>query len=53
MKGEISRSRSVCREVKKAKDIDEQFGPEDVFSPMPSSEGLKIYAGVNNDDRTR
>ena len=39
-------TRLVCREIKKAKDRDEQLGPEDVFSPMPPSEGL-------NDDRTR
>ena len=52
MKGEKCRSRLVCREIKKAKDRDEQLGPEDVFSPMPPSEGLKMLR-VNNDDRTR
>ena len=52
MKGEKCRSRLVCREIKKARDRDEQLGPEDVFSPMPPSEGLK-NARVNNDDRTR
>ena len=42
MKGEKCRSRLVCREIKMAKDRDEQLGPEDVFSPMPPSEGLKM-----------
>ena len=51
MKGDKCRSRLVCREINKAKDRDEQLGPEDVFSPMPPSEGLKML--VNNDDRTR
>ena len=37
MKGDVSRSRLVCREIKKAKNKDEQLGPEDVFSPMPLS----------------
>ena len=32
----------MCREIKKAKDRDEQLGAEDVFSPMPPSEGLKM-----------
>ena len=51
MKGEKCRSRLVCREIKKAKDRDEQLGPEDVFSPMPRR---KVEdACVNNDDRTR
>ena len=36
MKGEKCRS----REIKKARDRDEQLGLEDVFSPMPPSEGL-------------
>ena len=40
MKGEKCRSRLVCREINKARDRDEQLGPEDVFSPMPPSEGL-------------
>ena len=35
VKGETCRSRSVCREIKRTKDRDEQLGPEDVFSPMP------------------
>ena len=30
MKGEKCRSRLVCREIKRAKDRDEQLGPEDV-----------------------
>ena len=51
MKGEKCRSRLVCREIKKAKDRDEQLGPEDVFSPMPPS-GRVEDACVNNDDRT-
>ena len=42
MEGEKCRSRLVCREIKRAKDTDEQLGPEDVFSPMPPSEGLKM-----------
>ena len=44
MKGEKCRSRLVCREIKKARDRDEQLGPEDVFSSMPPSEGLKMLA---------
>ena len=36
----------------KAKDRDEQLGPEDVFSPMTPSEGFED-ACVNNDDRTQ
>ena len=46
MKGEKCRSRLVCREIKKAKDRDEQLGPEDVFSPMPPSEGLKMLVST-------
>ena len=42
MKGEKCRSILVCREIKRAKDRDEQLRPEDVFSPMPSSEGLQM-----------
>ena len=30
----------------RAKDRDEQFGPEDVFSPMPPSEGLKTLVST-------
>ena len=37
MKGDVCRSRLVCREIKKAR-------PEDVFSPMPPSEGSKMLA---------
>ena len=33
-----------CREIKKARD--EQLGPEDVFSPLPPSEGLKILVST-------
>ena len=39
----MSFSRLVCREIKKARDRDEQLGPEGVFSPMPPSEGLKFF----------
>ena len=46
MKGEKCRSRLVCREIKKARDRDEQLGPEDVFSPMPPSEGLKMFVST-------
>ena len=52
MKGETCRSRLVWREIKRVQDRDEQLGPEDVFSPMPPSEGLKMLC-VHNDDRTR
>ena len=33
-------------EFKKAKNKDEHFGPEDVFSPMSTSEGLKMYVSM-------
>ena len=46
MKGEKCRSRLVCREIKRAKDRDEQLGPEDVLSPMPLSEGLKTLVAA-------
>ena len=46
MKGEKCRSRWVCREIKRAKDRDEQLGPEDVLSPMPPSEGLKMLVST-------
>ena len=46
MKGEKCRSRLVSREIKKAKDRDEQLGPEDVFSPMPPTEGLKMLVST-------
>ena len=49
MKGEKCRSRLVCREIKKARDGEEQFGPEDVFSPMPPSEGLKMFMSTMSD----
>ena len=45
MKGEKCRSRLVCREIKRAKDRDEQLGPEDVFASMPS-EGLKMLVST-------
>ena len=40
------RSRLVCREIKRSKDRDEQLGHEDVFSPMPASEGLKMLVST-------
>ena len=40
------REMSLCREIKKAKDRDEQLGPEDVFSPMPPLEGLKMFVST-------
>ena len=46
MKGEKCRLRLVCREIKRAKDRDKQLGPEDVFSPMPPSEGLKMLVAT-------
>ena len=46
MKGEKCRSRLVCREIRRTKDRDEQLGPEDVFSPMPPSEGLKMLVST-------
>ena len=46
MKGEKCRSRLVCREIKKARDRDEQLGPEDVFSPVPPSEGLNMLVST-------
>ena len=46
MKGEKCRSRLVCREIERAKDRDEQLGPEDVFSPMPPLEGLKVLVST-------
>ena len=52
MKGEKCRSRLVCRKIKRAKDIDEQLGPEDVFFTH-AAVGRVENARVNNDDRTR
>ena len=46
MKGEKCRSRLVCREIKKAKNRDEQLGPEDVFSPMLPSVRLKMLVST-------
>ena len=51
MEGEKCRSRLVCREINRAKDRDEQLGPEDVFSR--AAVGRVEDACVNNDDRTR
>ena len=39
--GEV-RSRLVCREIKRAKRPDDRLEPQDVFSAMPPSEGLKM-----------
>ena len=36
----------MCREIKKARDRDEQLGPEDAFSRMPPSEGLKMLVST-------
>ena len=36
----------IGREIKKARDRDEQLGPEEVFSPMPPSEGLKMLVST-------
>ena len=46
MTGDVCRSRLVCREIKKARNKDEQLGPEDVFSPMPPWEGLKMLVST-------
>ena len=46
MKGEKCRSKLVFRVIKRVKDRDEQLGPEDVFSPMPPSEGLKMLVST-------
>ena len=51
MKGEKCRSRLVCREIKKARDRDEQLGPECVFTH--AAVGRVEIVCVNNDDRTR
>ena len=52
MKGEKCRSRLVCREIKRAKDRDEQLGPEDVFL-RHAAVGRVEDGCVHNDDRTR
>ena len=52
MKGDVCRSRLVCRENKKAKKKNEQLGSEDVFSPMPPSEGLKMLLSTMTTDTT-
>ena len=36
----------VSRDHKRANDRDEQLGPEDVFSPMPPSERLKMLVST-------
>ena len=36
----------ICLSRNQAKDRDEQLGPEDVFSPMPPSEGLKMLVST-------
>ena len=46
MQDEKCRSRLVCREIQRTKDRDEQLTPEDVFSPMPPSEGLKMLVST-------
>ena len=54
MNGEKCRSRLVCRETKRAKDRDEELGPEDAFSPTPPSEKLKMFVSTmmtGHDDR--
>ena len=54
MEGDVCRSRLVCREIMKGKIRDEQLRPQDVFSPMPRSEGLKMLVSTlmrgRNDD---
>ena len=52
IKGEKSRSRLVCREIKRAKDRDDQLGPEDVFFTHAAA-GRVEDACVTDDDRTR
>ena len=52
MKGEKCRSRLVCREIKKARDRDEQLWTRRcVFTH--AAVGMVENARVNNDDRTR
>ena len=46
MNGGVCRSNLVCREIKKAKKKDEQLGPEDVFSSVQPSEGLKMLVST-------
>ena len=52
MKGEKCRSRLVCREIKRAKDRDEQLQPEDVFLTHAAVGGVEDPC-VHDDDRTR
>ena len=44
--GDACRLWLVFREIKKTKDRNEQRGPEDAFSPMPPSRGLKMLAST-------
>ena len=46
MKGDVCRSKLVCREIRKAKKKDEKLGREDVLSPTPLSEGLKMLVST-------
>ena len=46
MKGEKCCSKLVCREIKRAKNKDEQLGPEDVVSPMPPSVVLRMLVST-------
>ena len=54
MEDDVCRLRLMCREIKKVKNKDEQPEPEDLFSLMPPSEGLKFQRytmmTVNNND---
>ena len=43
---EMSFKIGLSGDQKRAKDKDEQLGPEDVFSPMPPSEGLKMLVST-------
>ena len=50
----VCRSWLICREIILANNEDEQLGPEDVFSPMKQSEGLKMLVSpvmTGHDDR--
>ena len=46
MKGDVCRSKLVCGEIKRAKNKDEQRGPDDVLAPMPPSKGLKMLVST-------
>ena len=45
-------SRLVCRVTKNAKNKHKQLGPEDVFSPMPKSEGFENAGGHDDGNHT-